>query len=109
MINLWEVFSNSLWVAGLAVVIAVMSYARYTAKVNRVRVKDKLNTLSYALVLNGGLFLFLCGMALTERRLFARVLWFLIGVSLIVYSYMLIKLNRERKKETSISSGNSKE
>ena len=109
MINIWEVFFNSLKVGGLAIVLAVLSYARYTAKVNHVRVKDKLNTLTYALVLNGGLFLFLCGMAFTERRVFAQGLWILVGISVIVYSYMLIKLQREDKGESSSLSDNSTE
>lgn len=104
MINFREVFSNTLWVVGLATVLAVLSYARYTAQVHRVRVRDKLDTLNYALVLNGGLFLFLCGMALTERRLFARLLWILLGISVIVYSTMLIKLHRADKVEPSMPS-----
>lgn len=94
MINIWDVFFNALWILGLAVVLAVWSYARYTAHVNGVRVRDMLNKLRYALVLNSGLLLFLCGMALTEDRWFAKILWILVGVGVLVESGMRIKQHK---------------
>jgi hypothetical protein len=101
MINLWEILANTLWVIGLAIVFAVWSYARYTAKVEHVPVKNKLNVLKYALVMRGGLFLFLCGMALTERRPFARILWILCGIGVIVESTMRYQIHREDKSNHS--------
>ena len=97
MLDLWDVFSNSLWILGLAVLLAVWSYGRYAAQTSGMRVRDKLNTLKYALVVNVGLFLFLCGMALTENRLFVRVLWILLAIAVLVESGMRIKqLNKEK-------------
>ncbi len=97
MIDIWDIFSNALWVLGLAVLLAVWSYARYTAHVNGVRIRDKLNILKYALVLNSGMFLFLCGMALTEDRWFAKILWILLGIGVLVESGMRIKQHKTEK------------
>ena len=99
MINIWDVFFNALWVLGLAVLLAVWSYARYTASVHGVRIRDKLNVLKYALVLNCGLLLFLIGMALTEDRWFAKILWILLGIAVLVESGMRIKQKNTEKTE----------
>jgi hypothetical protein len=91
MVNIWDVFFNALWILGLAVVLAVWSYARYTAHGHGIRIRDKLNMLKYALALNGGLLLFLSGMALTEDRWFAIILWVLVGAGVIVDSVIRIR------------------
>ncbi len=100
MVNLWDIFFNSLWILGLAVLLGVWSYARYSAHVTGVRVRDKLNILKYALVLNCGLLLFLAGMALTEDRWYAKILWILVGIGVLVESGLRLKQHKIGKKES---------
>ena len=88
-------YRQFLWILGLAIFLAVWSYARYTAHVSGLRIKDKFNTLKYALVLNGGLFFFLCGMALSESRWLVTILWILLAIAVLVESGMRIKQNGE--------------
>lgn len=100
MINIWEVVANSLWILGLAILLAVWSYARYTAHASGLRIKVKLNTLKYALVLNVGLLLFLCGMVFTEERWFIKIVWILLTIGVIVESGMRIQQHKKDKAES---------
>ncbi len=85
MIDLWGVFFNFLWILGLAVILATLSYASYeVARATRVgrpkqRLRDKLDELAYALALDAGLVLFCAGLAATENRWWARLLWIGLG------------------------------
>ena len=91
MIELVDIVVNSLWILGLSVILAVWSYARYTAQIAGVRIRDKFQVLKYALVLNFGLLLFLTGMAFTEKRLIVRIIWIILGIAVLVESGMRIK------------------
>ncbi len=83
MIDIWGVFSNSLWILGLAVLLAVWSYASYQAGRSKRKVRRKLNELGYALALDAGMLLFLAGMVTTEDRWWARVLWIVLSLAVI--------------------------
>lgn len=89
------VVKNGLWILGLALLLATWSYARYAAYEAQVRTRDKLNELRYSLVLDVGLLLFVVGMAVTEMRIWARVLWVLIGVAVIFHSYLQVRMSRK--------------
>ncbi len=101
MVNALDILFNALWVLGLAILLAVWSYARYNTQVKGIRVREKFNELNYALVLNVGLLLFLCGMALTEDRWLAKILWVLLAVAVIVESALRIQRNRKERKGSS--------
>ncbi len=72
MAEVWLVVKNGLWILGLSILLAVWSYARYTAYEARVKTRDKLNEPKYALAVDLGLLLFVAGMAATETRWWAR-------------------------------------
>jgi hypothetical protein len=97
MVNFKDVIFNTLWIVGLAIILAIWSYARYTAYMSGERVKDKFDKLAYILVRNCGLLLFLIGMALTEHRLFAKILWFLLFAGVLVVSGIQIQQKRSGK------------
>jgi hypothetical protein len=84
MIDLWGVFSNFLWILGLAVLLATWSYAHYEARLSHKKVGEKLDELTYALSLDGGLLLFCAGLAATEHRWWARLIWIGMGVAILV-------------------------
>jgi len=91
MSEVWLVVKNGLWILGLSILLATWSYARYTAYEARVKTREKLNEPKYALVTDIGLLLFVAGMAATETRWWARVLWSLLGVSIVVHRVLTIR------------------
>lgn len=95
MIDVWGVFTNSLWILGLAVLLAVWSYASYEASRRKQKVHHVINELGYALALNAGMVLFLAGMATTEDRGWARGLWIVIGTGVIAESVWRIVQHRK--------------
>ena len=94
MIDVWGVFSNSLWILGLAVLLAVWSYASYEAGRRKQKVRHVTNELGYALALNAGMLLFLVGMATTEDRGWARGLWIVIALGIVAESVWRIVKHR---------------
>ncbi|MGC9522073.1 MAG: hypothetical protein ACP5HG_09350 [Anaerolineae bacterium] len=84
----WDVVRNGLWILGLAVLLATWSWARYAAYEDHVKTKEKLNEFTYALILDVGLALFIAGMALTEDRWWARLLWVALGLVVIVHAVL---------------------
>lgn len=95
MIDVWGVFTNSLWILGLAVLLAVWSYASYEASRRKVKVRQVMHELGYALTLNVGMLLFLAGMATTEDRGWARGLWIVLGLGVIAESVWRIIQHRK--------------
>ncbi len=90
MIDLWGVFSNFLWILGLSVLLATWSYAYYEARMSDKKVSEKFNELTYALSLDVGLLLFCAGLAATEHRGWARLIWILMGIAILVEGGMRI-------------------
>ncbi len=105
MIDVWGVFSNSLWILGLAVLLAVWSYASYEAGRSKQKVRSKLNELGYALALDAGMLLFLGGMITTEDRGWARVLWTILGLSVLAEGVWRIIQHRKAAKSTEKTNG----
>jgi heme A synthase len=95
MIDVWGVFANSLWILGLAVLLAVWSYASYEAGRRKQKVRHITRELGYSLTLNAGLVLFLAGMAATEDRGWARGLWIVLGLGVIAESVWRIVQHRK--------------
>jgi hypothetical protein len=84
MIDWWGVFSNALWILGLAVLLAAWSMAYYEAQVGGVKVREIFSQTGYSWTLTVGLMLFCAGLAATEHRWWARILWGLLGVGFLV-------------------------
>jgi hypothetical protein len=103
MIDFANVAANALWVLGLALLLAVWSYARYEANRLDVKTREMLGKLKYHLWINGGLLLFIAGMALSEDRWWARGLWILVGIGFLVDSGMRIADSRKEDHEATLS------
>lgn len=86
MLDVWGVISNSLWVVGLAILLATWSWARYAAYQAGVKPKAVLDQSRYAVALDTGLLLFVIGMASTEGRWWAQVLWGVLGLWVMVHA-----------------------
>lgn len=72
MIDAWAVASNLLWIAGLAIVLAALSWQRWIGGQDPTRRPA-------SVALNVGLALFCAGMAATGRGWSERVLWALLA------------------------------
>ena len=103
MIDIVKVAANALWILGLALLLAVWSYARYEAHRVGIKTREMLGRLRYSLWINAGLLLFVAGMALTEDRWWARGLWILVGVGFLVDSGMRIAEARREEHEATLS------
>ncbi|MGC9398276.1 MAG: hypothetical protein ACP5HM_03990 [Anaerolineae bacterium] len=84
MIDWWGVFSNSLWVLGLSVLLAAWSMAYYDARRTNRKTLQLLGEGAYSWAVTVGLMLFCAGLALTEDRLWAQILWGVLGLAFLV-------------------------
>jgi hypothetical protein len=91
VIDVWGVVSNGLWVMGLSVLLAAWSWARYAAYQAGVKTRDKLNEPRFAVAVDLGLLLFVGGMAATEHRWWARLLWIVLGIVVIAHSVLSLR------------------
>ena len=91
MIDVWGVVRNGLWVIGLSVLLASWSWARYAAIQARGKTRDKLDEARYAVALDVGLLLFVAGMAATEGRWWARIMWATLGVVVIIHAVLSLR------------------
>jgi CHASE2 domain-containing sensor protein len=88
VIDVWGVVANSLWILGLAVLLAVLSWANWAASVEKVRLRTALTRPGVQRALNLGLFLFCAGLAATGRAWWERVLWGLLAVAWVVQAWL---------------------
>ncbi|MEA3375251.1 MAG: hypothetical protein U9R72_03505 [Chloroflexota bacterium] len=84
MIDVWGVVANGLWVLGLAVVLAGLSWAHWLATVEGARFRDVLGRTGMRRVTDGGLALFCTGVAATSRVWWQRGLWALLALAWVV-------------------------
>lgn len=94
MIDWWGLFSNALWVIGLAVGLAALSMASYQARVDGIRLRKRLNEASFQMPFALGIVLFCLGLLFSSRVWWA---WFLWGLSAAASAGLAIWLwKRER-------------
>jgi hypothetical protein len=98
VIDIQSVILNGLWILGLSVILATWSYARYTAYRGGLKTRAKLNELRYVLALDAGLLLFIAGMAATEDRWWALLLWILIGIGVLIEAGYRIYTARSKRQ-----------
>jgi hypothetical protein len=75
VIDVWSVVSSGLWIAGLAVLLAVLSWAHWIAAGQQTRMRVVLAHARPRQVLHLGLALLCAGLAATGRAWWERVLW----------------------------------
>lgn len=99
-IDLLGVFFNSLWILGLAVLLATGSYAYYEAGKTKGKIRAKFQKFGYALALDAGMALFIAGMATMEDRWWGRVLWIALGVVVLLDAGQRLWARRRADQET---------
>jgi hypothetical protein len=93
MIDLRTLLGGSLWILGLALILAALSWAYWVAARENVRFRVALNRPGVARALDIGLMLFCAGLAATARTGWERALWGVLAVVFLVTALMSSKLN----------------
>jgi O-antigen/teichoic acid export membrane protein len=96
VIDTWGVLANSLWILGLAVLLAVLSWARWVASMEGNRLRVVLKRPHTQQALDVGLFLFCAGLAATGRTWWERVLWGLLSAAWVVQVWLARASARRR-------------
>ncbi|MBN1875599.1 MAG: hypothetical protein JXA33_15345, partial [Anaerolineae bacterium] len=73
--------------------------AYYEANRQKRKVREILDELGYALALDAGLLIFITGLALTEDRWWARILWILMGLAVLVEAGIKFRETRIKNRE----------
>jgi hypothetical protein len=95
MINVWTVLANSLWILGVAVLLAIVSWAYWVANTQGDRFRTVMNLPRTQQALNGAAFLFCVGLAATSRIWWEQLLWGLLAAAWAVRA-LLKRLNTSK-------------
>lgn len=88
MIDVWGVASNSIWIGGLVLLLAVLSRAHWTASREEQKLRAVLRCVPTERAMDLGWFLFCVGLACTSRALWERIVWILLGLTWIMQAYL---------------------
>lgn len=91
MIDIFSLAANALWILGLAVLLAVLSWARWEARSEQVRFRQVLARPPIQVGLDLGLLLFCVGLSATARAWWERVLWGLLGIAWAVHACRAVR------------------
>ena len=94
MIDVWEVVANSVWILGLAVLLAAFSWASWAASAEGIRFRAVLRRPGIQRVLILGLMLFCAGLAATARAWWERTLWGLLTVIFAVQAWLTRRVTK---------------
>ena len=89
MIDVWGVLANGLWVLGLAIALAVLSWTHWAATSEKIRFWIVLRRPRIQQALDVGLVLFCSGLATTSRAWWEKVLWGLLAVAWAAQAYLV--------------------
>ncbi|MGQ9555898.1 MAG: hypothetical protein ACUVWR_17495 [Anaerolineae bacterium] len=81
MIDWLSLAFSALWILGLALVLATLSFANYQARQAGIRLRQALSTPSFSLPISLGLLLFCLGMSYGTQPLWQRLLWLLLAAA----------------------------
>ncbi len=88
MIDWYNLFANALWILALALALAALSFARWSARMEGEKLKTILNRAAWGNSLNLAGTIFCAGLALTTEVWWERLLWAILGVLFLVQVVM---------------------
>lgn len=83
MFDIWHIAAHALWICGLAVLLAAWSFGYYEAQQTGKPVLNFLSQPNYDLAITIGLVLFFAGLAGADGRLWAKIIWGILGLAAI--------------------------
>ena len=84
MIAWYNLFANALWIFALALVLAVLSYARWQAYQDGVKLGAMLNRPGWQMTLNIAGVIFCLGLAAASSKLWEQILWLVMGLLFVL-------------------------
>lgn len=84
MIDWLAFFLNTLWVLGLTIILAAVSYYHWHADQGKKSLRSFLASSSFSIVFSIGIFFFCVGVAGLSRTWWEQVLW---GILAVVFAY----------------------
>jgi hypothetical protein len=99
MIDWWDVLANSLWIIGLAVAVATLSYAAWGATVEGEKTTAWLKRPALQTALQLAVLLVCLGLAGTSSRLWVTILWLVLAVAILAQTIMAIRIYRHKGHE----------
>ncbi|HDN79462.1 MAG TPA: hypothetical protein ENG33_03215 [Chloroflexi bacterium] len=91
MIDWWGVFRNSLWILGLSIILATLSYADWWAKEQKQRFRDVIGLARFQGAISTGLAFFCAGLSLCSDRWWERGLWALFTLWFIYQAVTMLR------------------
>lgn len=88
MIDIWGVLANSLWILGVAILLATFSWAYWVAQEKGHRLRTVIDRPRIQQALNGGGFLFCVGLVVTARVWWKSILWGLLAAAWVVRAWL---------------------
>jgi hypothetical protein len=89
----------SLWILGLAIVLTVIGFADYHAKVSSKRFREILKQHGYQAAIHAGLVLFCVGLIGSARAWWEAVIWGVLGASFLGFTVYSIRAQRKGDSE----------
>jgi glucan phosphoethanolaminetransferase (alkaline phosphatase superfamily) len=80
----WQIGSNILWIFGLALLLAAWSSSYYESHLAEIPVFERLRSPKYDVVITLGLVLICAGLAAIDTRWWARLIWILLGIFILI-------------------------
>ena len=100
MIDWWSVAANALWIIGLAVLLATVSYSDWVASQKKSSLRAVLKEFTPALFMNLGLFLFCLGLLATSHVWWEQVGWAI--ALLLILTQIIADFLQQRKNSIGV-------
>ena len=100
MIDWANLAANGLWILGLAVILATISYASWQASTSGEKLGACIGRPAYQVALSVGTLLFTAGLAAAAGGLFTRIVWVILALLSLV---SLILAGRQAKRESNLA------
>ncbi|MDR3574719.1 MAG: hypothetical protein P4L50_12710 [Anaerolineaceae bacterium] len=84
LIDWGDLAANALWIIGLGLALAAMSFASFEASTGHLRLKDVLTQNRFEIILDLAGILFCSGLAATSSQLIALILWIILAALFLI-------------------------
>lgn len=89
-----QLVGNAVWIVGVALALAVVSYAGWQASLRRQSLSAMLGLRTYALLLDLAGILLSSGLLITSQKLLEKGVWALVGVGFLIQAWLTFRGRR---------------